>query len=418
MMALNKFKISYFVQGSVMGRFTKSIGNGGLISKGFLATVFTVSSMGSGDLMAEGAFMEAMKDGEVKFDFRYRIENVDDDVSGKKEANASTLKSRFTYTTGKWRDFQAQIEVDDLSEIGNDSFNSTKNGKIDYSVVKDPQGTEVNQAWIAYTGLSDSTIKHGRTRVLLDNQRFIGGVGWRQNEQTYDVTALINTSIKDTTVFLAHVRDIQGIAGDAVSTSSNLYNVNYKGIKSSQLTVYFYDLDNISKTKGIRLAGKPEVGGVAVHYELELASQQEEGLASSFDADYSHVVVGLTAATITAKVGRETQESDGGMVAFRTPLGTNHGFNGWADKFLTTPADGLEDTYFLASTEISDFNIKAVYHDFEAEHGSRDYGDELDISISKKVSKNVTVLGQYADYDGDGGKDSTRKLWMQIQAKF
>lgn len=417
-MDLNNFKLSYFVQGSIMGRFTNCIENGSLINKGLLATIFTISSVGSGDLMASGTLMEAMTAGEVTFDFRSRFENVDDDGSAKKEANASTLKSRFTYTTGKWRDFQAQLEVDDLSVIGDDNFNSTKNGKTGYSVVKDPQGTEVNQAWIAYTGLADSTIKHGRTRVNLDNQRFIGGVGWRQNEQTYDVTALTNTSMKDTTVFLAHVRDIQGIAGDAVSTSSNLYNINYKGIESSQLTVYFYDLENISKTKGLRLAGEPEVGAMVIHYELEWASQREEGAGPSFDADYSHMVLGLTAASVTAKVGRETQKSDGGVTAFRTPLGTNHGFNGWADKFLATPSDGLEDIYFLASTKISGFKVSAVYHDFEAEQGKRDYGEELDVSIAKDVSKSITILGKYADYDGDGGKNSTRKLWMQVQAKF
>lgn len=417
-MVLTNFKASYFIHGSIMIRHKKSTEGSGLINRGLLATVFTILSIGSSDLMAGDTLTEAMVDGEMTFDFRYRFENVDDDISAKKEANASTLKSRLTYTSGKWRDFQAQIEVDNVSVIGNDNFNSTKNGKAEYSIVKDPQGTEINQAWIAYTGLKDSTIKHGRTRVLLDNQRFIGGVGWRQNEQTYDVTAFINTSIKNTTVFLAHVRDIQGIAGDAVSTKSNLYNIRYTGIESSQLAVYFYDLDNLSKTKGIRLAGSPKLGGVTTHYELEWASQQEEGIAPSFDADYSHVVVGITVATITAKVGRETQESDGGVVAFRTPLGTNHGFNGWADKFLATPADGLEDSYFLASTKISDFDIKAVYHDFKAEYGSRDYGDELDLSISKKLSKNVVVLGKYADYDGDGGKDSARKLWIQIQAKF
>ncbi len=401
-----------------MDKFKSKMVKRPMIKKQLIAMSIAAASLGSGGLMAEDGFMDAMTSGKAKFDFRYRFENVDQDIPGKEEANASTLKSRFNYTTGMWNNFQAQLEVDDISEIGNDNFNSTKNGRTDHSVVKDPQGTEINQAWIAYTGLEDTTIKHGRTRVLLDNQRFIGGVGWRQNEQTYDVTALINTSMKDTTVFLAHVRDIQGIAGDAVSTNSNLFNINYKGFEFGQLSAYFYDLDNISETKGIRLAGKPEVGSITAHYELEWASQQEEGAAPSYDANYSHVVIGLTAAKITAKIGRETQESDGGVTAFRTPLGTNHKFSGWADKFLGTPADGLEDTYFLASTKISGFSLTAVYHDFEAEHGSKDYGDELDLSIAKKVTENVTVLGKFADYDGAGGKDDTRKLWLQVQAKF
>lgn len=388
------------------------------LNNSLMAAAIAVTSMGSTQLMAEGGLKEALAGGEVKLDFRYRFENAEQDLDTKKEAWASTLKSRFTYTTAKWGNFQAQIEVDDVSEIGNDNYNSKKNGKTEYSVIADPEGTGINQAWIAYTGIENTTIKHGRTRVLLDNQRFVGGVGWRQNEQTYDVTAVVNTSIKDTTVFIARVRDIQSILGDAVSTNSNLVNVKYNGLDNGSWTMYYYDLDNISMTKGFRIKGSPEVGGLKVHYEFELATQQGEGAGPSYDADYSHFVLGATAGKITAKIGRETQESDGGRIAFRTPLGTNHGFNGWADKFLATPADGLEDTYLSIGTKLGDFKVTAVIHDFEAEDSSKDYGQELDLSISTKLAENVTVLGKYADFDGESGMDDTRKFWLQVQVKY
>ena len=111
--------------------------------------------------------VEALKKGEVKLHFRYRYENVDQD-NGLEEADASTLRSRITYTTAAWSGWQAQVEVDDVSAIGyEDDHNSTSNNETDYSVVADPEGTELNQAWLAYT-CWDTTFKGGRQRILLD----------------------------------------------------------------------------------------------------------------------------------------------------------------------------------------------------------------------------------------------------------
>ena len=42
--------------------------------------------------------------------------------------------------------------------------------------------------------------------------------------------------------------------------------------------------------------------------------------------------------------GYEVLGADNG-VGFATPLATGHKFQGWADKFLTTPGDGIEDVY-------------------------------------------------------------------------
>ena len=45
--------------------------------------------------------------------------------------------------------------------------------------------------------------------------------------------------------------------------------------------------------------------------------------------------------------GRERWHRPDGQL--QTPLATLHAFNGWADMFLTTPANGLQDLYFRAS---------------------------------------------------------------------
>lgn len=394
------------------------------MKKTTLATAIAVISMGSVQgALADGHeasdFKSALTGGDVKVDFRYRYENVDQD-NALDDAHASTLRSRLTYTTKKWSNFQAQVEVDDVSVIGNENHNDTLNGMTDHSVVADPEDTQVNQAWVAYTGISDTTVKAGRQRILLDNQRFVGGVGWRQNEQTYNGVVFLNQSLPDTTIALVHVSDVYGIRGTKFDTDTNIANISYKGLPFGTLTGYAYLIGDVSDTYGIRLAGNPDMDGWKLHYELEWATQEDDdaALAGQYDADYTHLVLGATVSGVTVKLGQEVQESDNGN-SFKTPLGTNHKFGGWADQFLATPGDGLEDSYLSVSGKVAGFKVTAVYHEFEADTGSNDYGDEIDIAIAKKVAKNTTLLLKYADYSAeDGGRVDTQKLWLQAQVKF
>ena len=123
---------------------------------------------------------DAIKGSNVDLNFRLRYEDVEQD-NALDDASALTLKSRVTVTTKPYKNFQAQLEVDNTTELADENHFDTQNDMGDHSTIADPEGTEVNQAWIAYTGFKDTTIKHGRQRVNLDNQRFIGGVAWRQN---------------------------------------------------------------------------------------------------------------------------------------------------------------------------------------------------------------------------------------------
>ncbi|HEY6868957.1 MAG TPA: alginate export family protein, partial [Novosphingobium sp.] len=57
--------------------------------------------------------------------------------------------------------------------------------RIQFATVSDPQNVELNRLQIGWKGkLGALTI--GRQRINLDDQRFVGSVGWRQNEQTFD----------------------------------------------------------------------------------------------------------------------------------------------------------------------------------------------------------------------------------------
>jgi hypothetical protein len=63
--------------------------------------------------------------------------------------------------------------------------------------------------------------------------------------------------------------------------------------------------------------------------------------------------------------------------SFLTPLATLHKFNGWADKFLVTPLEGLSDLYFTAGGLIGPVKGLATFHLFTAAEGGEELGHEL-----------------------------------------
>ena len=120
-------------------------------------------------------------------------------------------------------------------------------------------------------------------------------------------------------------------------------------------------------------------------------------------------------------VGMENMEGNG-VKGFATPLATLHKFQGWADKFLATPPNGIEDKYvnlsanFKAAGGLDTLGIVVSYHDYEAERIDADYGSEINVSLAAKYKK-VSVMLKFADYDEGvlASARNTQKLWMQVE---
>src|SRR3546814_7541468 len=85
-------------------------------------------------------------------------------------------------------------------------------------------------------GIAGTVLTVGRQRISLDDQRFVGSVGWRDNEQTFDVVRIENSSIRNLKIDLTYAwsdRTIWGIDGvganqQAVSGDTVFANVAYK----------------------------------------------------------------------------------------------------------------------------------------------------------------------------------------------
>ncbi|MDH1054463.1 alginate export family protein [Aquipseudomonas alcaligenes] len=400
--------------------------------------------------LAQGAFAaeelsNLFTQGKPTLDARYRFENVDQN-NDLRDANAQTLRTRAGFQSGQWYGLSGLLEVDNVSRIGDDAYNSSRNGQKEYAVVADPDGTEVNQALLRYDHKLGSAVL-GRQRINLDNQRFIGSVAWRQNEQTFDGALTQLKPLDGLTLSYAYLDQVNTVFGpdngryDNVTNPANidghshLINAQYVFIPQLTATAYSYllDLDNIavaptaaegtlsSQTSGLRLNGV--VAGVS--YALEYAQQKDYGdNPLELDSEYYLAELGYTLKGVQLKAGYEVLGGDNGSGnrAFQTPLATKHAFQGWADQFLTTPADGIEDAYVGVTAPLLGGTLQAWYHDFSTEQGSDEYGNEIDLSYAHPIPgvKGLVGLVKYATYDSDDKARTvdTDKVWLQLQYSY
>ncbi|RLA19290.1 MAG: hypothetical protein DRQ61_11765 [Gammaproteobacteria bacterium] len=382
----------------------------------------------------DDAFLIESDMGKINLDLRVRYEGVNDD-SPKKDAEAFTARVRLGYLTPDFAGFKAFAELESTVSLlsgreYNDKTLNPGSSRGKYSVIADPDNNELNRAWVSYSGFADSLIKLGRQRIIFDNARFVGNVGWRQNEQTFDALTFANTSFADTTIVAGYVNDVHTILGTHVEAEVPVVNIKYSGLPFGDIIAYGYyiDFDDNAATDrdtiGLRFTGSTNVSeSVKTVYTAEYAQQDADKRGTSKKSlDYYMLEAGATFTGVTAKVARESHEGNKNAgVAFDTPLGTNHAFSGWADQFLVIPTDGLEDTFFTLSTKLAGVKLAAIYHDFEADDSGVDYGDEIDFLVAKKFGKNYSLLLKYAKYErGDriSGKVDTDKLWVQGEVKF
>ncbi|MBL1320966.1 MAG: hypothetical protein COA63_007900 [Methylophaga sp.] len=404
-----------------------------LIAAGISSTFLSAPSYG------EDAFFEALSSGKVSFSARARYETVDQD-NALKDADAFTIRTTLGYKTGDFHGFSAFAEVEDISDIGSDNYNSLSNGRTAYSVVADPDGTEISQAYLQYNGF-DTEFRFGRQEITYRKapfHRFIGTVLWRQNHQEFDALSIRNTSFENTTINYAYIDEIHTIFGDDrdvgtfikdgdIDMDGHLINIQYTGLSIGKLEGYGYFLDYndreviSSQTLGLRFSGaQPLNENVKLIYTAEYANQDDYKDGTMDDQNYYLAELGAKYNGWLAKLSYEMQEGDG-TDSFKTPLGTNHAFQGWADQFLSTPAQGLRDIYFTVVGKVLGAKIVAVYHDFETDKDSLDAGDELDILVQKTFKQHYTVGVKYSDYNADSefaSKVDTEKFWLYGQIKF
>lgn len=369
-------------------------------------------------------------------DVRYRLELVDQDGLPE-NATASTLRIRAGLRTREWKGLSALVEGEAIVAVGAERYNDTINGRTQFPVVADPEAVLLNQAFVRWKPDSRMELVGGRQAVALDNQRWVGPVGWRQNDQTLDTVRVTVKPTKPIFVDYLYAWRVNRIFGPD-STQGIWRDTNIHAARAGAaikplgtLTTYGYWLDipsaplMSSRTLGLRLAGEQRLGPkLKLLYAAEYASQSDNGNNPvSFRHDYWLIEPGISSGPVTVKIGYERLEGNG-VSALQTPLATLHAFNGWADKFLTTPPNGLRDTYLdvgyklPALGPIKGVALRIAYHDFGATRLGIHYGDEWDAMVTVPVRKNIALLAKLARYRAKTFATDTTRGWLSIEAKF
>ena len=376
---------------------------------------------------------DAITSGKVSLTARLRYESVEQ--TGLRDAHAFTLRTRLGFTTAAWQGWKAQIEAENIVAADGNTYSQAglNPGGTGRAVIADPETTELNQILLSFTS-GKTTATLGRQRLVLDNARFVGDVGWRQNMQTFDAVVLQDKSLDKTTLTYAYLDRIDRVFGDHHAqgywkSSSHLFNATYAGLPAGTLTGYVYLLDfrkpayaaNSCATYGASFAGATKISGTfKFTYRAEIAAQTDYGSSPlGYRTNYYDLEAGLGAKQGSLSLGHEVLGSDHN-VGFKTPLATLHAFNGWADLFLTTPATGLRDTYVKGSANLPrDLSLLAFYHWFTTDKTGAAQGNELDVQVAHKFGARVNALFKYANFRQHAAAfPNVQKVWAQVEFAY
>ena len=395
--------------------------------------------------------------GRLLLEVRARYEGVDQTRTAvlRDDAQAFTVRTRLGWETADFKGFKGLIEFEDVRQIGPEHFAVNVPGaltpplngadKARYPVVNDPDVTELNRAHLTWSPNAALQVTAGRQRILLDDQRFVGNVGWRQDEQTFDSVRadFALGRVKGTYAYVTHINRILGELRDWDS-DSHLLNVTWTPSEALRLQGFVYALDfgnsaiNSSITKGGKASGKAWLGLYQVAYNATYAVQGEyRGNTAAFDLDYVAADVAGTFDIYTVKLAYEALEGDG-VRGFTTPLATVHAFQGWSDAFVSPGgnksfADGIEDKNITFNvkprfrrTYLFNTDLIVRYHDFDDQRTGADLGSEWDVQLTAAITPKLSIALKYADFRREATVPagtlappaSRSKAWLTLEYKL
>jgi hypothetical protein len=368
--------------------------------------------------------------GKFTFDLRLRYEFAEE--SGRDASHAATARTRLGYGTKAELPISGYIELEDIRAARGSAYNQAGlNNQPNKTVIADPEITELNQA---YVNLRHDYLsaRLGRQRIILDNHRFVGNVGWRQNEQTFDAATLKYQPADDTSILYSYVDQVNRVFGrehpmGRWNSDSHLINFLHPLPLPGKAGTYLYLLRfreapaSSADTFGLWI--RPTLDFLPMPTTLHLeAAYQRDNSASLEGADFSHTYFRSEIESrfehFTAGGGFERLGGDR-TTAFQTPLATLHAFNGWADQFLVTPAAGLNDIFVFVSAPLpGKITGRVNAHHFSSHRGSSTYGHELGLQVTRPLTAHASALAKAALFDGKSGRPDVTKVWVQTEIKF
>lgn len=372
---------------------------------------------------------------------RLRLETVDqDDIN--RDAEAVTMRIR-AGAEFKFHNLSLLAEGEGvLAAVDHyNGFPFANPGASQYrptrSVIPDPETIGLNRLQLSYK-VKGNGVTIGRQRINLDDQRWVGSVGWRQDEQTFDAVrgeTKIGPVALDAT-YAWNQRTIFGSEAGRRQAYGGDFFFGGATVKAGPLAIkgfaYLLDYDDVlqvansSKTYGARATGAFNLTKAAkLDVTASYARQSDwKNPVRDYAADYIAGEAGVTFKGLRLAGGYELLGSDNGF-ALQTPLATLHKFNGTADLFLTTPANGLQDAYASVSYKFGDLgafkgiNANVTWHQFDSDVNDIEYGHEWNAQLGFKFSQ-FNVLAKYARYDAVSfpATGDVEKFWLQLEFAY
>jgi hypothetical protein len=363
--------------------------------------------------------------GRPLLDTRIRLESLD---QGASDALALTARARFGWETPKVANLVGLIEAEGVAVLIDDYADGVRPNP-GRQTIPDAEILELNRAQVTWTGLPRTEVVLGRQRIVLNNARFIGNSGWRQNEQTFDALKLTTRPTDAVAVTYAYIGRVLRTSGRDHPQGEWEGDVHLMQTKAGKLSGYGYLMDfetvpaQSSATYGVRFTGaRPVRGELSATWELEYARQSDWGNSpTGFDLDYVLVAGGLKTPKSSLGLVYERLGGDGRR-GFQTPLGTTHGFQGRSDVIGATPAAGIRDLYLRGAATLDlgrPVKLTGELHDFRDEDGERRFGQELDAAATLALTKQVSMEAGAAWFASDGPTypDATR-AWLTLEYKY
>jgi hypothetical protein len=407
---------------------------------------------------AEPTLGEAIAAGHLILEMRARYEFVDQTKTAvlTNNANAYTLRTHLGWETGDWHNLRGLVEFSNVGLFGPENYQVNVPGattpplngadKVKFPLVNDPRTTELNRLQVTWTPTANVSTTLGRQRILIDDQRFIGNVGWRQDEQTFD-SVRTDLAWNRFRFFYAYVDHVNRVLGDMKDwdSDSHLANLTWSPAEQLGLEAFVYALDfsnsrpNTSLTRGAKASGKTWVSLFQFAYDATWARQSDYHHATApYSLDYWSADLAGTFDIYTARVGYEQLDGNGTR-GFSTPLATTHSFQGWADAWVMplggnkSFVDGLKDLNFtlnakprfkLPSLYNTDFLIR--YHHFDDQLTGAHLAREWDAQVLAAITPKLGIGLKYANFKRVDSvplgtatpPPSRQKFWITLEYKL
>ncbi|MEM9327703.1 MAG: alginate export family protein [Bacteroidota bacterium] len=340
-------------------------------------------------------------DGEMVFEGRLRYWYANDAAA--KASHAFTFGTNFGYRSPTYKGFQIYLEGESVMALTPDLFFDGLNDQIDRTVVTDVETIELNQAQIYYTGQLGETkvqFRLGRQAAIVEDERFIGNVSARQDDQTFDAGWVkVQNDKRGFSFEYAYMYQINRLlaqVGDWRSNSHAFMMSYYKNpLVRVGLFAHLFDFKADNPGQSLQTFGftidRSEVpqDRVALTYKTAFAYQTDYAdNPIAYESLLFNGEVGVSLPYIAVlNVGYELATSDNGVAAFQFPLSTGQRLHRISDKFISPPADGLHNPYVTAEFRNLVWGIGGWlgYHTYLSQDESTLLGQEIDVVLYRQI---------------------------------